>query len=246
MCSNPRSLLVLSCSQRKRSDSSLLPAIERYDGPTFRVLRRFLKEHPLAPLDIFVLSAKFGLIPHNQLIPNYDQRMTQSRARELQPVVLSELKDIVSSKSYEKLLICVGQDYLQALSGYGNLVTPGLAIKIAEGSLGQKLARLHNWLYGKPPDRHSSPSVSTPKGRAVIRGIEVSMTPAQVFDIARCALANRQGDPTNYLSWYILVDGQRLAPKWLVSQLTGLQVSTFQAREARNVLQHLGIGVHHV
>ena len=72
------------------------------------------------------------------------------------------------------------------------------------------------------------------------------MTPAQVFDIARCALANRQGDPTNYLSWYILVDGQRLAPKWLVSQLTGLQVSTFQAREARNVLQHLGIGVHHV
>jgi len=31
-------LLILSCSQRKRPDSGLLPAIERYDGPVFRVV----------------------------------------------------------------------------------------------------------------------------------------------------------------------------------------------------------------
>jgi hypothetical protein len=246
VCSNSRSLLVLSCSQRKRPDSNLLPASERYDGPTFRVLRRFLKEQPLAPLDIFILSAKFGFIPHNRPIPNYDLRMTQLRALELQPIVIRELKRISSSQSYEKLFICAGRDYLQALDGYDKLITPDLTVKIAEGGLGQKLADLHNWLYGKPPDRHSSPPVSTPKGRAVIRGIEVSMTPAQVFDIARCALANRQGEPVNYQSWYVLVDEQRVSPKWLVSQLTGLPVSNFQAREARNVLQYLGIGVYRV
>ena len=34
-----RLLLIMSCSQRKRPDLGLLPAIERYDGGHFRVLR---------------------------------------------------------------------------------------------------------------------------------------------------------------------------------------------------------------
>jgi hypothetical protein len=39
-------MLILACSRRKRPDEGLLPAIERYDGPAFRVLRRFLREMP--------------------------------------------------------------------------------------------------------------------------------------------------------------------------------------------------------
>src|SRR5438045_2444285 len=34
-----RKLLILACSQAKRDSTAPLPAIERYDGPTFRVLR---------------------------------------------------------------------------------------------------------------------------------------------------------------------------------------------------------------
>jgi len=245
MTPNPRSLLIVSCSQRKRSDPGLLPAIDRYDGPTFRVLRRFLKEQPSAPLDIFILSAKFGLISHNQPIPNYDQRMTPSCAQELQPSVMSELRHILSSQSYQKFCICMGKDYLLALDGYNTLISSDLSIKVVASSPGKKLAELHSWLYGKSSQQHTSQVVAS-NGKAYIHGIEVVMTPTQVLDIARCALAQGQGDPTNYQSWYTLVDGQRVAPKWLVSQLTGLPVSTFQAREARNVLQRLGIGVYRV
>ncbi len=58
MCSNPRSLLVLSCSQRKRPDSSLLPAIERYDGGNHRLLRKAKREgHWPESLDVLILSA---------------------------------------------------------------------------------------------------------------------------------------------------------------------------------------------
>ena len=39
-------LLILSCSQRKRPDRVLLPALERYDGPVFRMLRKFLRSCP--------------------------------------------------------------------------------------------------------------------------------------------------------------------------------------------------------
>jgi hypothetical protein len=64
-------LLILSCSQRKRPDAILLPALERYDGPMFRVLRKFLRENPSKELhpDVYILSAQFGLISADQLIP---------------------------------------------------------------------------------------------------------------------------------------------------------------------------------
>jgi hypothetical protein len=41
-----RRMLILACSRRKRPDEGLLPAIERYDGPAFRMVRRFLREMP--------------------------------------------------------------------------------------------------------------------------------------------------------------------------------------------------------
>ena len=55
-------MLILACSRRKRPDDGLLPAIERYDGPAFRVLRRYLRERPAGAPDVFILSAEHGLI----------------------------------------------------------------------------------------------------------------------------------------------------------------------------------------
>ena len=58
-------MLILACSRRKRLDEGLLPAIDRYDGPAFRVLRRFLRERPAGAPDVLILSAKHGLIAHD-------------------------------------------------------------------------------------------------------------------------------------------------------------------------------------
>lgn len=51
-------LLILSCSRRKRSDRGLLPALERYDGPTYRVMNKFLRVNPSGTqsLDVYILS----------------------------------------------------------------------------------------------------------------------------------------------------------------------------------------------
>ena len=75
-------LLVLACSERKVTAAGLLPAVDRYDGPPFRVLRKYLREHTGAP-DILILSAKYGLIPSDQQIPYYDCRITRASARVL-------------------------------------------------------------------------------------------------------------------------------------------------------------------
>jgi hypothetical protein len=74
-------LLILACSQRKRPDAELLPALERYDGPAFRVLRRFLRSRAPDPPDVLILSAEHGLIPRDLPIAAYDRKMTPARAR---------------------------------------------------------------------------------------------------------------------------------------------------------------------
>ena len=70
------------------------------------------------------------------------------------------------------------------------------------------------------------------------------MTPDEVLTAARQALVEGRGRPSNYRSWYVQVDDQRVGPKWLVSQLTGLPVSAFVADEARRALRQLGIPVY--
>ncbi|MEG4305098.1 DUF6884 domain-containing protein [Microcoleus sp. D3_18a_C4] len=237
-----RHLLILACSQRKRSDADSLPAIERYDGPTFRLLRRFLRKQPSARLEIYILSAKFGLIPSDYQIPNYDQRMTKMRSRQLQPEVIAKFEDILSAKSYQKLCICLGQDYFLALDKYDMLIKSGLAVRIATGSLGKKLATLHDWLYGKPPELASRQAV-VPQGKASLKGIEVVLTPGKVLDLVRQALVEGKGNPGCYQSWYVLVGDQRVSPKWVVSLLTGLPVSDFHSSAARRMLIQLGIEV---
>lgn len=245
MSSDLRSLLIVSCSQRKRTEPRLLPAIERYDGPTFRVLRRFLQAQPSKPLDIFIVSAKFGLIPSDQPIPNYDQPMTPFRVEALHPQIIAEFKHILSSQSYQELCLCMGKDYLQALDEYDTVVTSEVGITIVAGSPGKRLAELHRWLYGKSLERQQFSQVATSNGKAHLRGIDIDFTSTQVLEAARRALVEGQGNPVNYYSWYIQVDGKRVAPKWLVSHLLGLPLNAFTTDDARRLLVQLGIEVRH-
>lgn len=238
-----RHLLILACSQRKRLDTESLPAIERYDGPTFRLLRRFLRKQPSAPLEIYILSAKFGLIPSDYLIPNYDQRMTKMRSRQLQPEVIAKLKHILNAKPYQQLCICLGRDYFLALDKYDMLIKSGLAVRIATGSLGKKLATLHDWLYGKPPELANGQAIDL-QGKACLKGIEVVLTAAEVLDVARQALVEGKGNPASYQSWYVLVGDRRVSPKWVVSLLTGLAVSDFHSSAARRILLQLGVEIY--
>lgn len=237
-------LLILSCSRRKRAGSRLLPALERYDGPAFQVLRKFIIDCPATALklDIRILSAKFGLIPADRLIPCYDQPMTINRATALHPTVLLEVKRLFARHQYRKLMINIGRDYLPALSGYELLVADHLEVSQAAGSSGRRQTMLRDWLRGKPLSALPIPS----QGRARIREIEIMLTPAEVMEKACRALAAGNNDSQAYQSWYVQLAGQRVSPKWLVHQLTGLSVGEFHSDEARRVLAQLGVEVKRV
>lgn len=146
-----RRLLIISCSQRKRPDPGLLPAVDRYDGPAFRVLRRYLRGNPANPPDIHILSAEFGLIPADTPIPVYDRRMTTSRARELRDVTATAFRQLVTSAPYAKLHLALSKDYLAALAGWRDIVDASCHVTIGQQSPGRRLTVLRAWLYGDEP-----------------------------------------------------------------------------------------------
>lgn len=82
-----RRVLVLGCSATKRQQAGdTAPAVCVYDGPSWRVYRKWKRDHPVKAfdVDVYALSARYGLIPSSWNIRvEYDQKMTAERSREL-------------------------------------------------------------------------------------------------------------------------------------------------------------------
>lgn len=238
-------LLILSCSQRKRDTPDVLPAWQRYDGPAYRVMNKFLRLHPseVQSLDVYILSAEFGLIPSDKPIPDYDRRITAERVKELQYPTLSKLKQILVSKQYEELFINLGEDYRRVLIGYESVLPVNLKVIVSTGSIGYKLGQLRYWLYGETLKSPDDQAEVVHRNKVSLRGVEIVLTPKQVIQLARSALAKEQNLPRCQM-WYVRVGDQQVPPKWLVSLLTGLPVSVFHTSEARRILQQIGIQVY--
>ena len=246
--------LILSCSQTKVKTPGKLPAIRRYNGPPFRVLRKYLTDAPPADspdaVDIFILSAEFGLIEGDKPIPCYDRRMTPQRAEELRAGVLQTFAARIAPKHYTDLLLSMSKIYLLALEGFETSLASDAAVAISNGGNGQKLATLKAWLNGNTqpaPQSEEANRAIIPaiiRGSARLKGLDLTLTPAEVYQIARQSLAGETGNPYNFRNWYVLVGEDKVAPKWLVGQLSGLPVSDFDAGDARRVLKGLGIPVY--
>ncbi|GAB4323308.1 MAG: hypothetical protein Kow0091_30650 [Geminocystis sp.] len=239
-----KDLLIINCSKSKNKDLESLAAIDRYNGVAFRVLRKFLKEQTSDNLGIFILSAKFGLISSDYLIYDYEQKLTKKRSQELQPIVNQQFCELLQSNLYKRCLLCMSQNYLQVFRNYQNNIPQDLTLTVASGTIGRQLSVLYQWLYSKPPEYLHTPRENTIKGKATLKGIEVNLTEAEILAIARQGLIEKKGQPYNYQTWYILIDDQKISPKWLVSQLTGLPVSSFHSIRARQILQQLGIQIY--
>jgi len=139
-------LLIIACSQRKTPLKRPVPAIDRYDGPAFRVLRRYLRADNAIVPTVLILSAKYGLIAADRKIRDYDRRLSRAVARELQPHVLEAARDVLGAKIWHAVGICAGRDYQLALEGLAGLIPEGVRVDVIRGGQGSRLAALRNWL----------------------------------------------------------------------------------------------------
>lgn len=84
---SPRIFVFTNCTGKKNDAPNLLPAYERYlPSPVFKVFWNSVFD---LPVEIGILSAKFGLIDWSKRIPTYDYKMQESDV----PKFVEELKE---------------------------------------------------------------------------------------------------------------------------------------------------------
>lgn len=161
---------ILACSERKKSFDGLVPAIQLYDGPTFRVLRKFIRGADDLVPTVLILSAKHGLIEAGTRIRTYDVRMNPSRAERMRRRVQERLADIMRSSEIQSVGVCLGRDYRRAIDGFES-VAGNVVIDVLGGGLGKRLRNLRDWLHrdvsSKSDERRSKKRAYRPTGRHI-------------------------------------------------------------------------------
>ncbi len=158
---NHRKLLIIGCANRKRSSPGLLPALARYDGPTYRVLRTFLRQHQWPEdLSIAILSAKYGLFGVLTGIENYDLTMDASQARATADKCMSILDRW--SSSHHSYYISLSKDYMPAVEPA--LRQLGVRPEVFHGGQGEKLHHIRNFLANSGASPRVKPGLQAGSG----------------------------------------------------------------------------------
>ncbi len=139
-----KKLLIISCSAAKRSGPpSKMPAIDRYDGVFFKVLRKALRDTDhRSPLVVLIISAKYGLITPETCIANYDTKMNSRQAATLSPQIRRGVALAVKKSKPGRILINLGKSYASIIRDI-----PELQNAVWEqGPIGKRAAALKSWL----------------------------------------------------------------------------------------------------
>src|SRR5713101_1569240 len=177
------SLVILGCSKRKRRTSRLLPAIDRYDGPIFQVLRKRIREAPETSPDTFVLSGRFGLIPGTFPIPRYDRRLAYDDHATLRLHVEAQLKQTLDQLQPESLFVSVGCRYWLLLEEPLMRQVAQSKLVVATGGIGGRASQLAHWL-GLGEDEARDTVARPARGEAVLLGTTVRLRRAEVLQKA--------------------------------------------------------------
>ncbi len=241
-----RRCIIVNCSQKKRTEAGLLPAMVRYDGPLFRVIRNFLSNSfECENLDVYILSAKYGVLTHNKEIEFYDQSLSDERIKELRPKIAEILDETHRLNQYNEIFLAIGNRYKKLLESCEFLSTDNTNLTVAKGGIGEKSKLLKNWLYKNNKNENTVKKEVKFRGEAVLCGAKIKMEVSQIIETANKFLESELEQSQNFRDWYVNIDGLKVSPKWIVSRISGIPVSDFTSGRARRVLTQLGLKSHH-
>lgn len=240
-------IVITSCSKCKIDKPNLVSAIDRYDGPSFRLLRKYLRQ-PADDIDIFILSAKFGLVSHQTQLPYYEQKLDKFHAEDLGILASSQaLPLFADSSGATEIFVNLGKTYFEAFQPTLHQISVDISLTIASGTSGRRLSELHDWLYGEKSRLLADMQSSFPEQEVLFKGVIIRANEEDIRLLIRKGIANGEAELIqNFQSWFVSIDDLKVSPKWLVSKLTGIAVGKFHSDQARSVLRKLGIEIHRV
>lgn len=142
----PKRLLLISCSATKCGGPLTMPAIERYDGPKFRVLRKFLAEAGADVPDIRILSAAHGLIAADYPLANYNVELGKKSADVMASSRIHSAGFAELCAGYDEVFVMAGGLYVQVLQRWA---PKNGHWKLSAGRPGERLQQFGRWLRGQ-------------------------------------------------------------------------------------------------
>jgi hypothetical protein len=127
-------LLIMACGKVKKDEPG--NAINVYDGPFFKMVRKYLKSRD-NHLDVKIISAKYGLIDSKDKISPYDIKMGAKSSKIYRNIYRLDFQDF--SLRYNEIFLLGGKNYQ-------SIVPVEMDIKRAAGKIGEQLSQLKVWL----------------------------------------------------------------------------------------------------
>lgn len=227
---DPHDLLILGCSHKKKSERGR--AIDVYDGPLFRTLRRRISETS-RPLEILILSARHGILREDDLIDPYDEKLTSPASPKLAEKVAAELTNILPL-ALDSVLIIAPRNYIANLP-IEFIRERSTRLDIFSGRMGRCQVRLLEWLG---IDHHREPRKPNSLGP-----LSAYSTPIGANEIQQATqlLPIKSASSHRVTQWYACIDNQYVPAKRLAAALTGAPVSSFETCHAIALLHRNGI-----
>lgn len=141
-------LILLSASRRRSNNPKTIPAIERYQGVYFRVLKKYLREGRLRNTDILIVSEKFGVLRPEDKVPYhkpFEGKLGKEEVQKARQANLTKLAEIFSKKRYSEIFVVCGREFQKLIEGFQNLTNT--KVVFCEGAgLGPKAQNLKEWI----------------------------------------------------------------------------------------------------
>ena len=145
-----RRLIILSASQRRSTDPQPLPAIERYQGVFFRVVKKYLRQGKLKNADIIIVSERYGVLQADEEVPYhtpFQGKLTLSKQmlEEINQKNLAKLKSIFSKTRYSEIIVVCGREFQELIKGFEELTDAKVVLCKGRGP-GPKAQNLKQWI----------------------------------------------------------------------------------------------------
>jgi hypothetical protein len=141
-------LLLIACSAGKLDGTHR--AIDLYRGVMFDVLRKWMPDDQQP--DVFIVSAKHGLLHADTMTANYEQPMTGEREQLL--IQKGPELALFGEKRYSEVFIAGGRAYRELGSAYvdtlraAGIVAQDAPVRMTEGGIGTQRGQLGQYLRG--------------------------------------------------------------------------------------------------
>lgn len=154
-----RRLIIVSASLRRSKEPlDPIPAIDRFNGVYFRIIKKYKREGKLQDTDCIIVSKKFGIIYPTEKVPYYEPDhinkfghldMNGNQIRKLRRKNLAKLKEIFATTEYSEIFVNVGKEFMELIKGFEKLTSAKIIYASGRG-LGPKAQHLKKWiLYDK-------------------------------------------------------------------------------------------------